>query len=106
MALKITASGNSKLVISGTTTELSEIYSRLEFGLPKNGASMSAGLYNYTSQALYETEPGSILKLDNFGNNYNINVAAPAEQSLITGHEGVKSQLEALGYTVEIVDLN
>jgi len=34
MALKITASGDAKLVVSGTATELSEIYSRLEFGLP------------------------------------------------------------------------
>ena len=31
MALKITANGNAKLVVSGTTTELTEIYSRLEF---------------------------------------------------------------------------
>jgi hypothetical protein len=45
------------------------------------------------------------LKLDNFNTNFNIEVASPAEQSLNTGHEGVKSQLEALGYTVTIVDL-
>jgi hypothetical protein len=106
MALKITASGDAKLVVSGTATELSEIYSRLEFGLPKNGASMNAGLYNYASQALYEAEAGSTLRLDNFGTNYNVDIVAPAEQSLMAGHEGVKSQLEALGYTVEIVDLS
>jgi hypothetical protein len=105
MALKIKASGDAKLVVSGTTTELSEIYSRLEFGLPKNGSSMNAGLYNYASEALYTSSPGSLLKLDNFNTNFNIEVASPAEQSLNTGHEGVKSQLEALGYTVTIVDL-
>ena len=102
MALKIKASGDAKLIVSGTATELTEIYSRLEFGLPKNGGSMNAGLYNYASQALYESSPNSILKLDNF----NIDVVAPAEQSLQVGHEGVKSELEALGYTVTIVDLS
>lgn len=106
MALKITASGDAKLIVSGTATELTEIYSRLEFGLPKNGGSMNAGLYNYASQALYESSPNSILKLDNFNNNFNVDVIAPAEQSLQVGHEGVKTELESLGYTVEIVDLS
>ena len=106
MALKIKASGDAKLVVSGTATELTEIYSRLEFGLPKNGGSMNAGLYNYASQALYESSPNSILKLDNFNTSFNIDVVAPAEQSLQVGHEGVKAELEALGYTVTIVDLS
>ena len=106
MALKITASGDAKLVVSGTTTELTEIYSRLEFGLNKNGEAINAGLYNYASQALDESSPNSILKLDNFSTNFNLDIVAPAQQSLQTGHEGVKTELEALGYTVEIVDLN
>lgn len=105
MALIIQANGEAKLKISGTDTELASIYSRLEFGLPKNGASINAGLYNYASQALYTADPSSLLKLEGFTTNYNVDVVAPAEQSLQVGHEGVKAQLEALGYTVEIVDL-
>ena len=40
MALVITAQGSAKLIISGTTTELATIYSRIEFACPINGASI------------------------------------------------------------------
>jgi len=105
MALTITASGDASLTISGTSTTLNEIYARLEFGLPKNGESMNAGLYLYATKALYESTPSSLLKLDELTTNFNVDVVAPAQQSLQVGHEGVKSQLETLGYIVEIVDL-
>jgi len=41
MALEITAQGDAKLVISGTTTELASIYARIEFACPKNGEKWS-----------------------------------------------------------------
>ena len=106
MALEITAQGDAKLVISGTTTELASIYARVEFGLPKDGASMNGALYNYSAKAEYETNPGSLLKLDDLTTSYTVEIdVATEEQSLQTGHEKIKTQLEAVGYTVVIVDL-
>jgi len=107
MALEITSVGSAKLIISGTTTELASIYSRIEFALPKNGETMQGGLYSYSTKTEYTTTPDSLLKLDDFLTNYTvaIDVAGGQEQSLQTGHEGIKTQLEAEGYTVLIVDL-
>ncbi len=106
MALEITAAGDAKLIISGTTTELATIYSRIEFACPKNGASMQGALYNYAAKTEYDTTPSSLLKLEGFTTSYNVEIdTATEEQSLQTGHEKIKTQLEAVGYTVVIVDL-
>tara|TARA_R110002020_G_scaffold185953_1_gene383830 strand:- start:354 stop:677 length:324 start_codon:yes stop_codon:yes gene_type:complete len=106
MALIITASGDAKLRISGTTTDLASMYSRIEFACPKNGKSMQGALYNYAAKAEYEASPLSLLKIDNFTTGYTVAIdVATQEQSLETGHQGIKTQLEAVGYTVEIVDL-
>jgi len=106
MALEITAAGDAKLIISGTTTELASIYARIEFALPKNGASMQGALYNYAAKTEYEASPSSLLKLDDLTTSYTVEIdVATEEQSLQTGHEKIKTQLETVGYTVVIVDL-
>ena len=106
MALEITAQGDAKLVISGTTTELASIYARVEFGLPKDGASMNGALYNYSAKSEYDTSPNSLLRLDDLITGYNVDIDVATEtQSLQTGHEKIKEQLETTGYSVSIVDL-
>ena len=107
MALEITAQGDAKLVISGTTTELATIYARIEFGLPKSGESMSGALYIYSAKSEYDTSPNSLLRIDDFITGYNIEVDIATEtQSLQTGHEKIKEELEVIGYSVAIVDLS
>lgn len=107
MALIITAQNDAKLIISGTTTELPSIYSRIEFACPKNGASMQGALYNYVAKTDYEANPSSILKLNDFISNYRVDIdTATEQQSLLTGSEKIKEQIEALGYSVQIVDLS
>ena len=106
MALEITAQGDAKLQISGTTTELSSVYARLEFGLPKNGESMSGALYVYAAKSEYDNSPSSLLKLDNLITGYNVAIDIATEtQSLQVGHEKIKEELETAGYTVAIIDL-
>lgn len=107
MALIITAQGTAKLIISGTTTELTSIYSRIEFACPKNGESMPGALYNYSAKADYTGDMESILKIKDLATNYSvdIDVAGGQEQSLQIGHENIKAQLETEGYGVTIVDL-
>jgi len=106
MALEITAQGDAKLVISGTTTELASIYARIEFACPKNGASMQGALYNYAAKAEYDANPGSLLKLDDLTTSYNVEIDIATEtQSLQTGHDKIKEELETAGYSVSIVDL-
>lgn len=106
MALEITSEGDAKLVISGTTTELTTIYARIEFGLPKNGESMSGALYIYSAKSEYDTNPNSLLRIDNLITGYNFAIDIATEtQSLQTGHEKIKEQLEVIGYSVVVVDL-
>ena len=106
MALEITAQGEAKLVISGTTTELASIYARIEFACPKDGASMNGALYNYAAKAEYEANSGSLLKLDDLTTGYNVEIDTATEtQSLQTGHDKIKEVLEEAGYSVIIVDL-
>ena len=106
MALTITAAGDAKLTISGTATELASIYARIEFSCPKNGASMQGALYCYSSKAQYEADEKSILKLDALQTHFNLTIDTATEtQSLQTGHDKVKADLEGIGYTVSIVDL-
>ena len=83
MALTITAAGDAKLTVSGTTTELTDVYTRIEFALPKAGASMQGALYVYQDKAKYEAEPGSLLKLEDFVTSYSIEIDVATEsQSL------------------------
>ena len=96
MALTITENGEAKLRISGTNTDLGSIYSRISFDCSLGGMEMRAVINSYSTKAEYEANAGSLLLID---------VTPPAVQSLQTVHEGVKAELEALGYTVEIVDL-
>ena len=106
MALTIKAAGDSKLVVNGTTTELSEIYARIEFACPKDGNKMGAALYCYENKAKYTADPGSLLSLEGFEAIYTVDIDIESEiQSLQTGHDKVKAALEAAGYTVTIIDL-
>ena len=107
MALEITAQNDAKLIISGTTTELATIYARIEFACPKNGETMQGALYNYATKSEYDTSPNALLRLDAFQTSYAITIdVATQQQSLETGHESIKTQLEAIGYSVVIVDLS
>ena len=108
MALEITAQGSAKLIISGTTTELTSIYSRIEFALVKTGEAMQGALYNYFAKTDYETDDSSLLRIKDFLTSYTIqvDVAGGEEQSLLLGHQKIQADLEALGYTVVIVDLS
>ena len=106
MALEITAAGDAKLIISGTNTELTDVYARIEFACPKDGASMQGALYCYIDKAKYEADSGSLLRIENLAINYGVSIDIASEtQSLQTGHEKIKADLEAVGYTVSIVDL-
>lgn len=106
MALQITAAGDAKLIVNGTTTELTDVYARIEFALPINGETMQGALYCYEDKAKYTADPGSLLSLEGFTSLYNISVDIASEtQSLALGHDKIKADLEAGGYTVTIEDL-
>ena len=107
MALNITAQGDAKLSIRGTSIEVGSVYGRLEINLPKNGMSMY--IYNdiYESKVTYDTGSNnvSISELSPGHYTLDVDVAMGEEQSLSLAHSKLQSVLEADGYDVTIVDL-
>ena len=109
MALIITAAGDAKLTISGTNTELASVYSRVEFVFNKNGSNSNASMYFYQSKDYYDAGGASILKLKELGSPSTFSFiidTSTEKQSLQTGSEAAKTQLEAMGYSVVLVDLD
>lgn len=106
MALEITAQGEANLKISGTNTELSSVYARIEFACPKDGSSMQGALSIYSAKAEFTNNPASLLKVDDLITSYRVDIDIATEmQSLQTGHEKIKAVLEEAGYSVAIIDL-
>lgn len=106
MALEITENGASKLVISGTATELNTIYARINFSFQRNGSDCYGKMYFYGTKTQFESNSNNLLGIDGLVSGYSFNIdTAIEQQSLITGHEKIKADLENIGYTVAIVDL-
>jgi len=109
MALNIQANGEAKLKVNGLDTELASIYSRITFDCSSDGNSMLAFLQSYGSESQWSSSPGSQVSIEGLaGKQYYVDVREfdpPVVQSLQSVHDGVKAQLEELGYIVEIVDL-
>ena len=107
MALNITAQGDAKLTIQGTSIEVASIYGRLEIGLAANGINMQVNNGIYEARANYEAG-NSILRIAELSGtlyNFIVDVAEGEEQSLASAHSKLQSALEDEGYSVTIVDL-
>lgn len=106
MALEILEQGAKKLTLKGTNITFPSIYSRLELACFPDGKSMQVAFYDYQSKTVYDAGEGNIF-ISEIPNNstYSVDIAAGEEQSLQLAHEKAKSQFEALGYIVNIIDL-
>ena len=106
MALEILEQGENKLTLKGTNITFSSIYSRLELACFKDGASIQVAFYDYQSKAVYNSGEGN-LQISEIPNNstYSVDIASGEIQTLQLAHEKAKEEFEALGYTVNIIDL-
>ena len=100
MALIIRSNETKKILIAGTTIELSDIYMRLEFAARANGKTLEIAGATYVSKETYvESKP---IYTDIPAGNVVVNLEAGQEQSVDTAHLYAKQAYEQLGYTVEI----
>ncbi len=106
MALNITASGDAKLTINGTSIEMSSAYARIELAAAANGVNMQMGMYYYENDTSFEAGNGTV-KINEMKPLYNgeADIAGGETQTILLASEKVKAALEAEGYTVTIVDL-
>ena len=106
MALNITAQGDAKLTINGTSIELNSIYARIELAAAANGVNMQMGMYYYENAAAFDAGNGTV-KINEMKPLYNgeADTAEGETQTILLASEKVKAALEAEGYSVSIVEL-
>jgi len=102
MSLIITPS-SSNLTIKDTTISIPSVFVRLGVFMPVSVNKMLVELSCYQNRESYDsnTGPVSINEISNGTAEYEISEGS----QLLAAHELVKAQLEAAGYSVEIVDL-
>ena len=106
MALEILEQGEKKLTLKGTNITFPSIYSRLELACFKDGASIQVAFYDYQSKAVYDSGEGNIRIAEiPLSSTYDVDIASGEIQTLQLAHEKAKEEFEALGYTVNIIDL-
>ena len=106
MALNITAQGDAKLTIKGTSIELNSIYARVELAAAANGVNMQMGMYYYENSASFDAGNGTV-KINEMKPLYNgeADTTEGETQTILLASEKVKAALEAEGYSVSIVEL-
>jgi len=106
MALEILEQGENKLTLKGTSITFLSIYSRLELACFPDGKSIQVAFYDYQSKEVYDLGEGNLqISEIPLNSTYIVDIAAGEEQSLQLAHEKAKTELEELGYIVNIIDL-
>ena len=100
MAL-ILSNTKTPILISGTTTELPQVYNRLEFGCRSNGITMEIAFSTYESAAMYQSR--SMVQTNVPITNHTADIDSTTQvQSVAAAHALAKTYYEGLGYTVTV----
>jgi hypothetical protein len=100
MAL-ILSNTETPITISGTTTELPTVYTRLEFGCRPNGTTMEIAFSTYEDAAMFQS--GSMIHTNVPLANYTGDIDPLTQiQSVESAHALAKTHFEDLGYTVTV----
>jgi hypothetical protein len=100
MAL-ILSNTETPIMVSGTTTELPQVYNRLEFGCRPNGTTMEIAFSTYESAAMYQS--GSMVQTNVPITNHTADIDSTTQvQSVESAHALAKTYYEGLGYIVTV----
>lgn len=104
MALIIKKKNESKIYFRGTNVSINEFYSRVEFNADADGEMMFVSITNYQNKIAYDKKSNNIYLDFPFSGGF-FNLLPNQHQDLNTANLYCKSEIEKLGYEVEIVDL-
>ena len=104
MALIVKEKKENKIYFRGSDVSIPSFYSRVEFNADANGESMFINITNYQNKIAYDNEKNSI-NIDFVFRGGMIVLLPTQSQDLNTANLYCKSEIEKLGYDVEIVDL-
>ena len=102
MAILIKATEEKKIIISGTSIELTEVYGRIRFLGDYSGTSIEGEVATFANMATFEE--GKMLYTDVPIGSYKSDLEAGETQSLETAHKYAKLAYEQMGYEV-IIDM-
>ena len=100
MAILIKATADKKIIISGTSIELSEVYGRIRFLGDFNGTFIEGEVATFANVATFEE--GKMLYTDVPIGSYKSELEVGETQSLDTAHKYAKIAYEQMGYEVII----
>lgn len=102
MAL-ILSNTETPILIAGTTTELPEVYTRLEFACRPNGITMEIAFATYENASMYAS--GSRIATNITVSNHVADIDPLTQtQTVVAAHALAKTHYEGLGYTA-VIDL-
>ncbi len=99
MGLIIKPKLDKKVIITGTTIEMSEIYARLEFASRANGTTLEIAIATFASKQAYK-DGANALSTNVPTGNATFEIEAIEKQSVITAHKYAKLSLEAEGFEI------
>lgn len=99
MGLIVKPLGEKKIIISGTTIELPEIYVRLEFAARANGKTLEVAISTFASKQAYKEGLNTLNTNVPIG-NATFQLEENEKQSIFTAHKYAKISLEQEGFEV------
>ena len=102
MAILIKATAKKKIIISGTTLELTEVYGRIRFVGDYSGNTIEGEVATFANIATFEE--GKMIYTDVPIGGFKQDLEKGEIQSLETAHKYAKMAYEQLGYEVVIIN--
>lgn len=99
MGLIIKPKNENKIIISGTSIELLEVYARLEFAGRADGRKLEIVISIFASKQAFQSGAG-VLATNIKTKNTLVEILETEKQSIITAHKYAKIAIEDLGYEV------
>ena len=103
MGLLVKQTETAKIIITGTTIELPEVYCRIEFAGRADGKTLEIALSTYANKEAFKSG-ASIISTSVPMGNVTVELQEGETQSVETAHEHCKIVLEQQGFEV-IIDL-
>lgn len=103
MGLLVKSTETTKIIITGTSIELPEVYGRIEFAGRADGKTLEVALSTYASKEAYKSGASVISTSVPMG-NVTVELQQGEMQSVETAHEHCKIVLEQQGFEV-VIDL-
>jgi hypothetical protein len=99
MGLLVSATADKKILINGTSIELTEVYCRIEFAARANGTTLEIATSNHESKAAFK-DGASAISTNMPNSNFTIELKEGEMQTIEVALDYTQSFLEEAGYEV------